>query len=720
MTLKAPETSKNVKLKKYLFLVSIIFLLSSFWSLLYSYLYSDSKLIAVKWWSISEAIIWDFPHLNPLKQSSWNDKYIIWLLYRSLLTYDIEKRKIVSDLASCDISNLLYIECYLEDNIKWSNWEKIWTKDIITTFDIVKNSNINPVMSSILKNTIIEEGAFKLIFINTKKDISFLNILFQPIIPETIANKLWEEELKSNFSPLNWIYSWKYIINSINQDSSLWITNIVLERNKFYYKNDILINKLILKIFADNSHFLKFKDSINLFNDKDNLIWNSVPRLKSSKYTLPQYVWIFLNYKSIKNKELRNFILNEIDREELIKILWENKFKKVINPYLTDISIDGDNDNKSSKDILKEIWYFKKYDLIDSQKNEYKIEDEKLKRENKEKSKLIVFPLNTNKYNFISKGDILLKWETNDFVDAVYINDYKLKNFKKWWKDFYYRLRESYETIKKWKNTYKIYFEKEGKKELKEEIVFVYNTDTNKLQEEKEKFEKEEEKRLLKEDLDRIKERENYIKDLENLEENFFYNEYLEKLSFNLAYIGSEKKIEKTANYIKKVFQYKGINLNLTNISAENKLLSFLNNWDYDMILIWINLWYFDFNISHYFHSGQAENAYNFSNFKKLSLDILLEELKWNKLSRTKILELEEKILDILKQEHIVKTFYTPILNQLVDKNIKNYKLPEFIPEKSLRGKALAKSYTSERKIINFENKEILGFFKFLLGIISE
>ena len=128
------NTAKIPKLKKYLFLISIIFFIVSLSHLIYIYLHEDSRLIPVKWWTISEWLIWSFPSLNPLKKSSWNNKYIINLLYRTLLKYDLKEEKIVSDLANCDISNLLYVECYIKDNIKWSNGNNITREDIISTY----------------------------------------------------------------------------------------------------------------------------------------------------------------------------------------------------------------------------------------------------------------------------------------------------------------------------------------------------------------------------------------------------------------------------------------------------------------------------------------------------------------------------------------------------------------------------------------------------------
>jgi MarR-like DNA-binding transcriptional regulator SgrR of sgrS sRNA len=107
--------------------------------------------------TISEAIIGNFPHLNPLLPSTGYNAYINSILYRSLLRYDTKEQKIQSDLASCDISNLSLIECYLENNIKWSDGRAITEDDIIATLNLIEKSNINPGISSLLENTTIEK-----------------------------------------------------------------------------------------------------------------------------------------------------------------------------------------------------------------------------------------------------------------------------------------------------------------------------------------------------------------------------------------------------------------------------------------------------------------------------------------------------------------------------------------------------------------------------------
>ena len=119
-------------------------------------------------------------------------------------------------------------------------------------------------------------------------------------------------------------------------------------------------------------------------------------------------------------------------------------------------------------------------------------------------------------------------------------------------------------------------------------------------------------------------------------------------------------------------------------------------------------------------HSSQVKNWYNFSNIRKTSLDILLEELQWNVLWDDKIKENEDKILDILQKEQILKTLYTPKINLLIDKNINNINFPSNIPDNSLRIDILDKAYINDKRIIDFENKTLINFFKFIIKKLNE
>jgi len=745
-------TQKFLKLKKYLFLISIIFLVSSLFHLIYIFLYTDAKTIPVKWGTISEWLIWNFPSLNPLKNLSWNNQYIVWLLYRSLLKYDLEQNKIIWDIANCDISTLVNIECYINDDAKWSNWEKITAEDIYSTYDLIKSTNSNIIISSLLEDTKIEYKDNIITFKNNKQDINFLNVFFQPILSKKTIDSLSKENIFWNF-PTTWIeYSWSFKISNVSSDLSLWVSKIILDKNEYYSKWNI--SKVIINIFPNINTFLKNKQSVNVFNDDDNIIWWSVPRLQSYKYTLPQYVWLFINQNKVTNLELRNYIFNKINSDNLVELLWKDNFVAVNNPYLWENKIEKEATIKNFESIMKSLWYTKKSKKIEdlvpqeevkTQNTSTWVSIEKIKDEDlnislfQKESEFIVKPTYVEKYNFVTKEDILLEWIAWNNVEAVYINDYKLTDFKAWDTSFFYRLKTSNWNFKEWKNNYKIYFVIAWEKIFKEEVNFMLYTNKDTLNKQealfvKELYQKDIEAKIKAKEVDQEKaaiaenEKEKEISNLNKeefekvnkLDENIYYDKDLNPFTLRLYYLNTEKALDQTANFVKNSLKELWIEIELVPFDLNNVAKVLANKDDYDMVLTWVNLWYFDFNIFPYFHSSQSKNWYNFSNVKKTSLDILLEELKSNILSDEKIKENQKKILEILKEEQVIKTLYTPKINLLVDKNLKNELIYDKIPNKYLRSYILNSSYIKEDKIINFENKSIINFVKFIFKKLYE
>lgn len=733
--------SRWPKLKKYLFLISILFFVITGTHLWYKYLYSDAKMYPLQGGTISEWLIGSFPSLNPLQPLSGNNGYFMELLYRSLHTYDNNNQKITPDIARCDTSNLTKIECFMQESIFWSNGEEITVDDVYETYTLLKESDINPIISNLLSGTTITKKQNSIVFENTAEDINFLNVFFQPIVPQTTLNNIGKDNLWWNFSTIGQIYSWKFKITNVQQDNSLWITKFILEKNQHYKQNPIAIDQLEIKLFPDTNVFNKNKETIHVFQDDNNLLGTSVPRFEILEYTLPQQVSLYLNKQTLPDNDFRTFILGSIDREELGKDLWTKSVELVQNPYFTEVNIDKDISESDYEKILKRYGYYTKAqliaDIIPDQANDNlysgevspdELPEEKTFDDFQKKSETITSPNYVERYNFVTKDDILLTWKTTQWVEAVYINDYKLQWYKPWDSKFYYRLKESFDSIQAGRNDYIIYFEKNGEKQAIEEITFLYNTSNDELEKEKdilldslykEKIKKEKEEKIkeIENTPDITKQR---LEEIWALDEKFFYNKDLEKLTLDLYYVATDKNLEKTSLFIKNTLEAKWIWVETRAITL-NSLIKILSQKDnYDMILAWVNLWYFPQNIFPYFHSSQVENGYNFSNIKKTSLDIYLEDLKSDIYSSENKDKIEQKILDILLEEQVVKSLYTPIQHLMVDKSVKNVPFPETIVNKNSRTYLYDRLYTNEKKVMNLENKNFINYIKYLSKKIYE
>lgn len=233
------ELSRKPKLKKYLFLISILFFVVTSTHLSYKYLYSDAKMYPLEWWTISEWLIWNSPSLNPLLPLQGNNGYFMEHLYRSVLQYNVNEKEIWSNIASCDLSSLKSIECFIEEWIYWSNGEEVTLDDVYATYTLLQESDINPIISNLLSSTQITKKDDSIVFESTNEDINFLNIFFQPILPSSTINSMGKENLWWNFSTIWQIYSGKFKITNVQKDNSLGITKFILEKNEFYKNNHL-------------------------------------------------------------------------------------------------------------------------------------------------------------------------------------------------------------------------------------------------------------------------------------------------------------------------------------------------------------------------------------------------------------------------------------------------------------------------------------------------
>jgi len=727
------------KLKKYVLYISTIFFVIIWTHLIYNYVYDGANSEAIEWGTVSEAIIWSFPNFNPLVPSNDHNAYINGLLYRSLLEYSTSSWNFESDIATCDSENLLYITCSIDSNALWSDGTNITWDDIKATLNIIKETKVNPIVASLLEGSTIEAWEDSISFTNSSKDINFLQVLLQPILPEKVVERLNSDNIDGKFSEINGVYSGRFTLASISQDETVGITKITLWKNENYFWNDMFIQFLILNLFRDESHFLKNKNSFNIFNDKDSIVAGTIPRLEDNKYTLSQFVWSFFNTQSL-DTSMRTYISGVLERDEILSIIGEESVEKALNPFLSDIDIDVEATDFDLESYVWEKWYYSKRALLknmidlDNQENEQdenivsneaQIEETTIEVAKEQSSLEYIVSPTTQKYNFVSEDNILIQWRVNSGVDAVYINDYKLTWFESWDDVFYYRLLESFDSISQGENSYDIYFETSWEKELIEQFVYIYNTDTEKLDEiessyfeSETQFPKEEEivQEEVQEDTQDISSQLS-SEQIQQLSDTLYYNELWEAYSIKLIYTQADAAMEVAVQKMKTLLEENWILVNLEVLDLWDITVNLRSeSLQYDIMVLWINLWYFESNIFPYFHSSQAENWYNFSNFKKLSVDILLEELKSNNLEEIKRNQLEEKMLEIIKDESIVKVFYTPKISLLADKNIKNYVFPSSLPDVKHRYYPLIESYLIEKRMINTSDKSVVWFFRYIIS----
>ena len=719
------------KFKKYILFLSIVLFLLTWSHLSYSYLTYDAELEAIPWWTVSEAIIGTFPHFNPLLPSNDHNSYINGLLFRSLLQFDQESGKFHSDIANCNIERINNIECVLEDNIRWSNWQSITADDVIATYDIIRQTWVNPLYASFLENMSIQKNGNVLSFTTWTRDINILSLFLQPILPKNIIDTLNAETVEGKLSDINGVFSGLFTVSNIIMDDTTWISRITLKRNENYFQNPTYIEYLIINLFRDETHLLQNRSSsFNIKYDRNGSIWNSIPRLKAHSFIVPQFTSLFYNTKNL-DRQLRSFLISNIERERIIAGLWESRVEPVYNPFFTERLIEKPRDESFSfESYLAAKWYFPRSELLRQIDERTRITEESLlfsdvetRDERPEQSDLtIVRSPTTQKYNFVSSDNILIEWSVPSGVSAVYINDYRLQGFSQWDRVFFYRLLRNFDSIEDGENSYDIYFEINNERIFQESFFFYLNEDEEALEDFRLNF--------FREDtwwssgnsnttigLDDLLEVELTREELGNLTTTGFYTTKGEVFSLKIVSVQTDILLSEALQIIVKKLQDRWINTIVESMGLGELTTGLRNNSiEYDMILLGIDLGNFSGNIFPYLHSSQVENWYNLSRFSELWLDILLEELRSEVLTRTQREDLEERIFKKLEDNYILQTLYTNKHTLLVDRNIRKNELPRKFRNTQARQFIFEDMYFNESKQINWENKSITWGLRFIVS----
>ncbi|MCH8518458.1 ABC transporter substrate-binding protein [Candidatus Gracilibacteria bacterium] len=716
------------KFKKYLLLLSIILFFLTGSHLSYTYLTHDADFEAIPGGTISEAIVGSFPHFNPLLPSSDHNSYINGLLYRSLLNYDQESKRFTSDIASCNLEKLGSIECVLEENIRWSNGQNITADDIIATYDIIRQTGVHPLYSSLLENVSIRKNGNVISFTTGTRDINILSLFLQPILPKSIVDTLNSETVEGKLSDVNGVFSGMFTVSNIIIDETTGVSRITLERNNNYSQNPTYIEYLIINLFRDENHLLQNRSSsFNIKYDRNGIIANSIPRLQSHHFIVPQFTSLFYNTQNI-DLQLRSHLNTLIKREGLVSGLGNTKVEAIYNPFFSERLIEKQQeDNFSFESYLNSRGYYSKNELLRqldakqkiTQESELFADSEAQDTRPLQEELTIVRSPTTQKYNFVNSDNILIEGSVPAGVSAVYVNDYRLQGFSEGDRVFFYRLLGNFDSITDGENKYDIYFEINGERALQETFFYYLIEDEEELDDFRNNFFRQEGQSTPNQNtqLDDLLEIQISREEINNLPANRYYTPSGEVFRLKLTSVQTDILLTEALQIVRGKLEDNGIELEIESMSL-GELTNALRNEsvEYDMILLGIDVGYFSGNIFPYFHSSQVENGYNLSKFSKLGLDILLEELRSEILTRSEEEELQEKILSILEEEQLMKTLYSNKYKLLIDRNIRREELPKKFSNTQSRQFIFKDMYFNESQMIQWDNKSIVGGLRFIIS----
>ena len=135
------------EIKKYLLFLVGFFCLLLVGHIIILYVYSDAIEYPLPGGTINVGMIGEKPVLNVLNfdikiENDPNDT-ITKFVYRGLVRFSPTDKKIVSDLANCDIENFPLVRCSLNQNALWNDGTSITKEDVIRTFAVFREKGLN-------------------------------------------------------------------------------------------------------------------------------------------------------------------------------------------------------------------------------------------------------------------------------------------------------------------------------------------------------------------------------------------------------------------------------------------------------------------------------------------------------------------------------------------------------------------------------------------------
>lgn len=352
--------------ERYFILVMLLFIVGSIIAIPFTTYYHFTKPIPTTGGTMTEGIVGEPRHINPLLSQSDADRDMIKLIYSGLLKYNNEG-KLVPDLAkSYELSpDELNYTVYLKDNIKWHDGTNLTVNDIIFTVQTGQNPDYGSLQRINWQGVEVEKiNDQTLVFKLKNKYAQFLSNLTLPIIPQ----HLWENVRPINFalSELNLkpIGSGPYQFKKLQKDSTGRIKLYELTSNESFYDGQPLINKINIKFYESEDGLIEAHNK----NEVNNLSLLSPQNLKNIKFKqrlnvekigMPRYFGLFFNQnqsKILSDKNVRLALAHATNKEVFIEKILSGNGTLVHSPvvWVSDRSQDT-KIYEYNKDLAKEI-----------------------------------------------------------------------------------------------------------------------------------------------------------------------------------------------------------------------------------------------------------------------------------------------------------------------------------------------------------------------------
>ena len=280
--------------------------------------------------------------INPLYSTNRDvDRDLSQLIYSSLYKYD-KNGQLVNDLAeNIETSDSKTFVVTLKNNVKWHSGEALTVDDVIFTINLITNPEYNSPLRKNFSSVSIEKVSDNQIkFTLPSAYAAFSGLLTFGIMPQSVWESVSPDSASLTDLNLQPIGSGPYKFKSLLKSKQGELKEYRLEINPNYYGQKPYIENIIFKFYPDSNEL------IAAFNDGDvdgigYLPFALKPKLLAQNslnfYSLnsAQEDLIFFrtdNNKNLADLNVRRALALSIDKNSLVKELFENFYKVIDGP----------------------------------------------------------------------------------------------------------------------------------------------------------------------------------------------------------------------------------------------------------------------------------------------------------------------------------------------------------------------------------------------------
>ena len=269
----------------------------------------------------------EFDNINPILSNNKNVQDISRLIFEPLFSLT-EEYKLDPKLATewTKLDDTTYI-IKLRENVKWQDGNKFDSSDVIFTIDMLKKEENNSIYRYNVENIVeleeIDEYTIR-IKINEKIPYFEYNLIF-PIVSSKYYNEENFIKESKNIKPVG---TGVLYISDVTNDS------ILLKKNVSHWNNrKIKLDSVNLNLYSSLSNVINaFKSGeVDIFTTSNKNIDEYLKKVSYIKkeYINRKYDYISLNCSDyvLSNKEVRQAINSAINKEDILKKVYSNKYR---------------------------------------------------------------------------------------------------------------------------------------------------------------------------------------------------------------------------------------------------------------------------------------------------------------------------------------------------------------------------------------------------------